>query len=63
MDYWGELSKLHDMKRCVEELEKWALSMVNCSHRMCSMAEGVWGEVFGEQVLNIINKHKKREIE
>jgi len=44
---------------CVEEIEMWAKSKVNCSHGLCSMAEGVFEEKFGKEVLDIIKKHQQ----
>jgi hypothetical protein len=45
-------------QKCVEEIEKWALRMVNCSHALCSIAEASYEEMFGQQALDIINKYK-----
>lgn len=43
-------------QECVEEIERWALRMINCSHMLCSLAEGSYEEIFGKQALSIINK-------
>ena len=42
----------------VKLIEEMALSMVNCSHGLCSIAESIYEEKFGKQVLDIINKHQ-----
>jgi hypothetical protein len=47
-----------DYKKCVLEIEEWANSNINCSHVLCSIDESVYEELYGGQVIAIINKHR-----
>ena len=44
--------------KILDKIRKWALANVNCTHSACSMAESVWEEVHGKQILDILNKEK-----
>lgn len=40
----------------IAQIRTWAEELVNCSHRLCSMAESVYEEKFGQEILDILNE-------
>ena len=52
-----------DYESCVKELERYAKGMVECSHRLCSMSEATYEEIYGGAILKIIRKHVPLEEE
>jgi len=42
-------------KEKLDKIRKWAEDRVNCSHALCSMAEGIWEEVHGKEILAILD--------
>ena len=54
---------MNKYRLCVEEIEKWALHMINCSHGLCTISELIYEERFGQEVLDIIKKYKSSNYE
>ena len=44
---------MNDEQR-VAKIRKWAESMVNCSHGLCSLAESCYEERYGREALDIL---------
>lgn len=42
-------------------VRKWAESMVHCTHELCSISEATHEEMFGQDVLDILNTERDNE--
>lgn len=46
--------KIEPCLKC-DAVRKWAESMVHCTHELCSVSEATYEEVFGQDILDILN--------